>query len=78
MIADATRHMVTQGGTAGLGVPEGKSYLDAMADQSNVLLAQQITMGNSRVQEIPNLQRGQEKITAAQVELNTCVAKKVR
>ena len=68
--------MMTQGGTAGMGVPAGKSYLDAMADQSNMLLARQIARGNSHMNDMANIQKGQEEISSAMTELITCVQKK--
>jgi len=76
MISEVTRNMLTQGGTAGLGVPEGKSYLEAMADQSNKLVAQQIARGNARVQDMANLQQQRAQVQAAQLEIQRCAAEK--
>ena len=70
--------MMTMGGASGLGVPKGRSYLDAMAEQQDMLLSNQLARANKRLSEHSNIQKEHEEQASTMLELKTCVNKKMR
>ena len=78
MIGDVYQYHATSGGTAGAGVPAGKSYLEAMQDQSDMLAARQMARANERLNRYSGAQIKHEERSSAMLEIEECVASKRR
>ena len=73
MILDEYKHHATSGGTAGAGVPAGKTYLEAMQNQSDMLIARQMARGQERLNMFSDAQIKAEERASATAEIKICV-----
>lgn len=74
-IASKVNNMLVMAGNN--KVPRGKSYLDAMVDQQDALLAKKVATGHKEFGSlVANIKKEQEENMGAMIELKTCVINK--